>query len=316
MREIQAVVSRHLIIGLLFFMPRAWRYKLERRLRGKEEYRKLCAADWVVVSWAKSGRTWFRVMLSRFYQIKHKLPRRHLLEFDNLHRKNPAIPRVLFSHNNYMRDYLKDWDTLNHFRGKKVVMLVRDPRDVAVSQFFQWKYRMRPHKIRLNRFPDPGSELSTFDFVTNPRSGIPQIIKFYNDWAAALPYLGDLLVVHYEDMRKDPAATMRQVLEFVGTPGSDEEISQAVEYASMENMKKREGKSTSRGSSMRVKSGDPNNPESFKTRRGKVGGYRDYFDDEQVAVVDRLVEERLDPVFGYTTAATTGTVSVEKGATT
>ncbi|MFQ5643974.1 MAG: sulfotransferase domain-containing protein [Thiogranum sp.] len=313
MREIQAVVTRHLILGLLFFMPRAWRYRLERRLRGKEEYRKLCAADWVLISWAKSGRTWFRVMLSRFYQVKHGLPRRHLLEFDNLHRRNAAIPRVLFSHNNYMRDYLKDRDTLNHFRGKKVVMLVRDPRDVAVSQFFQWKYRMRPHKIRLNKFPEPGTELGTFEFVTSPRSGIPKIIEFYNDWAGAFSYLGDILIVHYEDMRKDPAATMRQVLEFVGTPGSDAEIAQAVEFASLENMKKREKKSTFRGSSMRVKSGDPGNPDSFKTRRGKVGGYRDYFDDEQVTVVDKLVEEGLDPVFGYSTAAGTDTVTAGKG---
>ncbi|GMQ89649.1 MAG: sulfotransferase domain-containing protein [Gammaproteobacteria bacterium] len=316
MREAQAVVSRHLIVGLLFFMPRAWRYKLERRLRGKEEYRKLCAADWVLMSWAKSGRTWFRVMLSRFYQIRHNLPRGNLLEFDNLYRKNPAIPRVLFSHNNYMRDYLKDWDTLNYYRGKKVVMLVRDPRDVAVSQYFQWKYRMRPHKIRLNRFPEPGDGLSIFDFATNPRSGIPQIINFYNDWASALPYLGDILIIHYEDMRKDPAAIMRQVLEFVGTPGSDVEIAQAVEYASMENMKEREEKSDSRGSSMRVKSGDSSNPESFKTRRGKVGGYRDYFDDEQVAVVDKLVEEGLDPVFGYTAAAKVDAVSVVNGSAT
>ncbi len=303
MREAQAVVTRHLITGVLFFMPRAWRYKLERRLRGKEEYRKLCAADWVLVSWAKSGRTWFRVMLSRFYQVKYSLPRRHLLEFDNLHRKNPAIPRVLFSHNNYMRDYLKDWHTLNHFRGKKVVMLVRDPRDVAVSQFFQWKYRMRPHKIRLNRFPAPSDELSTFDFITHPSCGIPKIIEFYNGWASAFPHLRDVLVIHYEDMRKDPAVTMRQVLEFVGTPGTVEEISQAVEFASLKNMKKLEEKSLFRGSGARVRPGDRNNPDSFKVRRGKVGGYRDYFDDEQVAVVDKLIEEGLDPVFGYTANA-------------
>ena len=31
----------------------------------------------------------------------------------------------------------------------------------------------------------------------------------------------------------------------------------------------------------------------------KVGGYRDYFDDEQVAFLDKLVDEGLDPVFGY-----------------
>ena len=156
MREIWAVVTRHLITGALFFLPRARRFGIERRLRGKEEYRKLQLADWVLMSWGKSGRTWFRVTLSRFYQLKHGLPMRHLLEFDNLHKKNPAIPRVLFSHNNYMRAYLGDWETLNHFRGKKVVMLVRDPRDVAVSQFFQWKYRMRPNKMLLNHYPAQG----------------------------------------------------------------------------------------------------------------------------------------------------------------
>ncbi|HHH45325.1 MAG TPA: sulfotransferase domain-containing protein, partial [Gammaproteobacteria bacterium] len=63
----------------------------------------------------------------------------------------------------------------------------------------------------------------------------------------------------------------------------------------------------------RVKSGDPKNPDSFKTRRGKVGGYRDYFDDAQVVAVDRLVEG-LDPVFGYTPGTPpVDAVSVVKG---
>jgi len=299
MREIWVAVTRHLITGALFFLPRARRFAIERRLRGKEEFRKLQSADWVLMSWGKSGRTWFRVTLSRFYQLKHGLPMRHLLEFDNLHKKNPAIPRVLFSHNNYIRAYLEDWDTLNHFRGKKVVMLVRDPRDVAVSQFFQWKYRMRPHKMLLNQYPAKGEDVSTFEFVTNPACGVPRIIDFFNGWARALPELKDILIIRYEDMRKDPAGVMQQVLDFVGTPGSREQIEQAVEFASYDNMKKLEEKRVFRGSGARVKAGDSKNPDSFKVRRGKVGGYRDYFDDEQVARIDKLVEEGLDPIFGY-----------------
>ena len=299
MREIWAVVTRHLITGGLFFLPRSRRTAIERRLRGKEEYRKLQLADWVLMSWGKSGRTWFRVMLSRFYQLKHALPMRHLLEFDNLHKKNPAIPCVLFSHNNYMRDYLEDWDTLNHFRGKKVVMLVRDPRDVAVSQFFQWKYRMRPHKKLLNEYPAHGEDVTTFDFVTNPACGVPRIIDFFNGWARALPELKDILIIRYEDMREDPAAVMQQVLNFVGTPGTPQQIEQAVEFASYENMKKLEEKRVFWASGARVKPGDRKNPNSFKVRRAKVGGYRDYFDDRQVETIDRLVAERLDPVFGY-----------------
>ena len=37
---------------------------------------------------------------------------------------------------------------------------------------------------------------------------------------------------------------------------------------------------------------DKSNPDSFKVRRAKVGGYRDYFDDAQVAEIDALVGRR------------------------
>lgn len=303
MHEIRAVVSRHIIITILFFLPRSKRIAIERRLRGKEEYRKLKFADWVLMSWGKSGRTWFRVMLSRFYQIKHGLPTRYLLEFDNLYNMNAQIPRVLFSHNNYMRDYLRDWDTLGHFRGKKVVLLVRDPRDVAVSQFFQWKYRMRPHKKLLNDYPEHGMDISIYDFVIRPESGVPRIVDFFNGWAKALAEHEDILIIRYEDMRKDPHAVMKQVFDFVGTPGTDEQIAQAVEFASMENMKKMEEKRVFWLSGARVRPGDKKNPNSYKVRRGKVGGYRDYFDDQQFEVIEGLMA-RLDPVFGYASADT------------
>jgi len=298
MQEIWAVILRH-IAAVLFFLPQSKRIAIERRLRGKEEFRKLQCADWVLISWGKSGRTWFRVMLSSFYQIKYRLPVNRMLEFDNLHKKQPEIPKVFFSHNNYMRDYLNEWDSLNHFRGKKVVLLVRDPRDVAVSQFFQWKYRMRPHKKMLNNYPLHGADITAWDFVSNPDCGVPRIIDFCNGWARALPDLENLLIIRYEDMRTDPAGVMQRVLEFVGTPGTKEEIDKAVEFAAYENMKKLEEKSSFRGSGVRVKPGDKSNPNSFKVRRGKVGGYRDYFEEGQVNEIDRMVNAELDPVFGY-----------------
>lgn len=300
MHEIWAVVSRHIVLAALFFLPRSRRVAIERRLRGKEEFRKLQLADWVLISWGKSGRTWFRVMLSRFYQLKYGLPANRLLEFDNLHRMNPAVPKVFFSHNNYIRDFLDKWDNLDQFRGKKVVLLVRDPRDVAVSQFFQWKYRMRPHKKLLNDYPLHGADIGIWDFVINPECGVPRIVDFFNGWAKALPDLGDdLLIIRYEDMRNDPAAVMRSVLDFVGTPGTPEEIDKAVEYAAYDNMKKLEEKRLFKGSGARVRPGDKSNPNSFKVRRAKVGGYRDYFEDDKVAAIDRMVAQDLDPVFGY-----------------
>ena len=70
-----------------------------------------------------------------------------------------------------------------------------------------------------------------------------------------------------------------------------------MDFASVENMRKLETSSVF--SSGRMKPGDKNNPESFKVRRAKVGGYRDYFEDDQVERIDALVAERLSPAFGY-----------------
>jgi len=44
--------------------------------------------------------------------------------------------------------------------------------------------------------------------------------------------------------------------------------------------------------------GDVRDPESFKVRRGKVGGYREYLlSDDQAYAADALT--KLDPRFGY-----------------
>jgi hypothetical protein len=300
-RDTWAAVRRHLVLGALFFLPRHKKIALERRLRGKQEYAKLQEADWALVSWGKSGRTWFRVMLSRFYQLHFGLDTDYMLEFDNFHRLNPNAPKVLFSHNNYIRDYLGAWDNLDYYKGKKLVLLVRDPRDVAVSQYFQWRYRMLPRKKVLNAYPPHGADVDIFDFVRNPDCGIPKIVEAFNIWARALPALGDgVLVVRYEDLRHDPAGVLAQVVSFAGTTGSPAHLEAAKDYAAYENMKKREaGNEGMRGSGQRVKPGDGANPDSFKVRRGKVGGYRDYFTPEQVQIVDAMVEDALDPSFGY-----------------
>ena len=275
------------------------RVALERRIRGALEARRLQDADAVVVSFGKSGRTWLRVMLSRFYQVKHGLGESELIGFDNLKRLNPSIPSVFFSHNNYLRDYTKNWYSKAHFQGKRIVLLVRDPRDVAVSQFFQWKYRMRPAKKLLNDYPPDGADISLFDFVMNPDCGVPKIVRYFNGWEEAIPELKDVLLVRYEDMRTDTARSLGRILEFIGTPGTEKQVREAVEFAAYDNMKKHEAQRTFKASGARVVPGDRKNPDSYKVRRAKVGGYRDYFDDEQVAQIDRLVNTTLSPSFGY-----------------
>ena len=49
----------------------------------------------------------------------------------------------------------------------------------------------------------------------------------------------------------------------------------------------------------RLRPADAGDTESFKTRKGKVGGYRDYFSAEEIAKVDEVIRQGLSPAFGY-----------------
>ena len=304
-RVIIKKLTRETVVRANFFRPRAERLALERRLRGREEFHKLRDADCVVVSFGKSGRTWLRVLMSRYYQLRYRLAERHLIGFSNLHDKNRAIPKILFTHDNYLRDYTGNRDSKVDFRDRKVVLLVRTPGDVAVSQYFQWRYRMRPGKKSLNDYPAHGAEVPIFDFVHRHEAGLKKAIDFLNDWTRALPGIPDHLVVRYEDMRTAPEAGLRQILEFIGADPTDEELRQSVAFASVENMRKLEERRVFWLSGGRMVAKDKGNPDSHKVRRAKVGGYRDYFDDEQVRQIDAFVERHLLPGFGYGDAPAT-----------
>jgi hypothetical protein len=299
MNIVTGPTSRHLIMRLLFFLPEEKQVRIERRLRGREDFDKLARADCVVVSFGKSGRTWFRVMLSRFYQVRYGLARRHLLSFDNLHNKIPAIPKIFFTHDNYLKDYATQVDPKALYREKRVVLMIRDPADVAVSQYYQWKFRMPSRKKRLNDYPSHGEDVSLYDFVMRPQSGLLKVIEFMNGWGRELDRIKNLLVVRYEDLRADPEKMLTRILDFIGTPGSTEHVREAVSFASIENMRQLERKRVFWLSGRRMLAKDRGNLDTYKVRRAKVGGYRDDFTPEQLESIEALVENRLLPGFGY-----------------
>jgi hypothetical protein len=288
---------RFAVLALAWPLPAERRVALERRLRGREQVRKLAEADVVVVSYGKAGRTWLRVLLSRLYQLLYGLPER-LLGFDNFHARDRRVPKIFLTHDNYIQDYTGQRDK-RAFHGKKVVLLVRNPQDVAVSQYFQWKFRMRRSKKALNDYPEHGADVPIYDFVMRPASGIAKIIDWMNGWAAEVGRHPALLVVRYEDLRADTVGQLARIAAFMGAPEDPEALRGAVEYASIDNMRKLEAQRKFWLSGGRMTPRDRDDPNTYKVRRAKVGGYRDYFDDEQVARIDELVGEKLSPVFGY-----------------
>jgi hypothetical protein len=301
--KLRIVLRQGAVLAASPVLPRDQSLKFERYLRGKEEARMLGESDLVIVSFGKSGRTWLRVLLSRYYQLRYDIPSDLLLQNDNMHLRNRAVPRVLFTHDNYLEDYTGTHDSKAPYSGSQVVLLVRHPADTAVSQFFQWKHRMRPRKKVINGYPGMG-DLPPIDFVLDEKAGIPKIIRFMNLWASEFDRMKAMCVVRYETLRNDTANTLGQVLAFVNEKARPEELAQCVEFASVENMRAMEKDAYFKGVQDRMKPRDASNPDTYKVRRAKVGGYRDYFTDDEIARIDRLIATTLSPAFGYGGAPT------------
>ncbi len=279
-------------------LPRDAGIRFERWFRGYEEKKKLDAADCVIASFGKSGRTWLRVLLWRYFARKNGFASDSISGFDEFRHRHPDVPVLFFTHDNYLKDYLGHDRKAEIYQALPVVLLVRDPRDTAVSQFFQWKHRMVPRKKVINGYPL--QDTSVEEFIASEAAGIPKIIQFMNDWAMAAPQIPKLLVVRYEDLRADTKGQLRRVLEFLGQQPADADLEDAVGFASIDNMRRMELENAKKSGAQRsMKPGDADNPSSFKVRRGKVGGWTDYVSEEQAAALNKLVREKLNPSYGY-----------------
>ena len=104
-------------------------------------------------------------------------------------------------------------------------------------------------------------------------------------------------MLQYETLHADPAADLRRLGEFLNMDLTEKEIAAATAYASFDNMRELERRHFFSYPGMRP--GDPDDPDSFKVRRGKIGGYRDELDPETVAWMDDYVRENLSGFYPY-----------------
>ena len=244
----------------------------------------------IILSYPKSGRTWVESMLSRLYVRRFGQPDTRILDFQEDREELPGLPYFFFTHD-YAHVTHGQWlipqrRRRRHFRATPTVFIVRYPIDTAVSMYFQQSRRER----NLD-------QVDIYDFVTTHRGGLETIVEFMNFWARELPQIRKYKIVRYEDLSSDAYKSFGEIARFFDLDFEDADIREAVEFARFENLQQleKDGKLADwRFSVSRVEDQD-----DMKVRRGKVGGYKDYFDDAQCKELERIVAESLDPVYGY-----------------
>jgi hypothetical protein len=233
----------------LYHRARASFFRLSRRLRGVP----------LVVSFPKSGRTWLRVMLDDLG-----------IEAEYSHAGSHVRIGLPIEELEVREAWCKDRPTL---------LLVRDPRDTAVSWYFQATRRRGFYEGPLS------------GFVRHPGFGVEKIARFNLMWAEAELPRSSFRIVDYCDLHEDPQAIVTGVARFFRASAPDDAIARAAAAGDFEVMKSRESKGEYRGKyDRRLEPGDPEDPESFKVRRGVMGGYVDYMDADDVAYCDEVLK--------------------------
>ncbi|MGB5248439.1 MAG: sulfotransferase domain-containing protein [Gammaproteobacteria bacterium] len=303
-------VKKILIIGSTGPLPRSLRIRSRERLLADLEMGIADRSELLIIGHPKSGNTWLKAMLSRLYQVRYGMPERLVNKSDEYSRRNPEIPRMAatnacYSYEGAVGRALAPEAADNPLKHKAVMLLARNPLDIAVSWYMQFTKRQSARKQELInhnlRRPIDRRTVEMWEFVRHSEIGLPFLIDYLNTWARNIDALPRGSIVRYEDLRQRTAETLARVLELMGAVFSEQEIEAAVQWGSFENLRKLEVEGFFRQGGMTLR--NKKDEESFKVRRAKVGGYRDYFSPEQVAELEALVNDGLSPVFGYTPVA-------------
>ncbi|WP_185819952.1 sulfotransferase domain-containing protein [Salibacterium salarium] len=238
-----------------------------------------------IISFPKCGRTWLRLLIGKILKNHYNFEDNiNLLSLNKFYEYNESIPSIEVSHDNNPQYKQKDElvKDKSKYKDKKVIFLVRDPRDVLVSLYFHRKKRDRRKKYN--------GTLS--EFVYQPVGGIDSIIEFYNIWAKNKSVPEAFLLIKYEELRENTYREIEKVLSFLRLDNVKKKtIKKAIEYCSFKNMRKLE--KNNEFSSI-LKPMDPEDIESYKTRRGVVGGYKSYLNREEINYLNRKMKKLSD----------------------
>lgn len=263
----------------LSFRVRSW---LRRCALGRAVYRRRWnrMADVLVLSFPKAGRTWIHVMLSKALAMHFGIDDGGPVKLKDLAARHDDIPLIRFRHDD--NPHLKTPEELvpckSEYADQRVVLMTRGICDMAVSMYYQ--ATRRDHRF--------GGDIG--EYVRCRRGSVASMIRFYSIWWSERQVPADFMLLRYEDLHAGAEAELRRVLAFVGVDGvSDAVVREAVRFAGFENMRKMEMADAVAGHWLHP--GDERSPESFKTRRGEVGAYRDYLSEADIAMIERMIAE-------------------------
>ncbi len=257
-------------------------------------------ADALLCSYPKCGRTWFRFMLGcYFHQLNHledsmslslmaqlvpavatrdKVLKKDQLVAKQIQRQDDRIktPLIVATHSAYSSHKKK-----LIFSSKDIIFLVRNIYDVLVSQYFE----------RVHRKGDEDTD-DIWGYICK-RGLLEAYVSYLNGWAKNLAlerHSKRCIVLTYESLKKNTEHELVRVLQLFNLEVIPDYVSRAVEMSSFENMQKLQLQAREQ----RGINDAQMHYAGLRTRRGKIGGYRDYLNESSVRSIHDYCQNHLN----------------------
>jgi hypothetical protein len=266
------------IIKTITLYKEYYRCYLERKIYFKIMPEIPLHDDLYLVAFPKSGVTWLVYLMANihlkmsgsnqqatFYNIYDFIPdidqnrclKENILSFPG--------HRVIKSHSEYNPLY------------KKIIYLLRDPRDVMVSYYYYLK--------NLGLFNHDLTNL-----IHSPIYGIEAWCRHVQGWVEKTPASNSIDFTRYEDIKSAPLKVLTRIYTLLGHEVPQAVLEQAIELSSFENMKKLEAYSNY--------GGDFRFPGFEFVRKGTAGGYRTEISEKDLDFINEKASRWLS-VFKY-----------------
>ncbi len=253
---------------MIYGIRRVVRYLLGTDIAGR--HLRVYPDDTFLVSYPRSGNTWTRFLVANlirpaepatFANIERLIP--DCEAHSSRYIKSIPRPRIIKSHEYFDHRY------------RRVVYIVRDPRDVALSYYnFQRKYRQIADDYPLAQYVS--------DFVAG-RLGSA-------DWGTWGEHVGSWLVregrpgfllLRYEDMICDPARQLVKIASFFDIEPSPQLLASAIERSSAQRMRELERTQSSEWVATKDK-----RPDIPFVGTASSGGWKTILSSESVAEIE------------------------------
>lgn len=229
-----------------------------------------------LLSFPKSGRTWVRLIIGKYFADKYELNQDKILVYSSEHSiKNVRI--LQHTHGGFA--IAGEATNIKFLEDKDVILLERNIYDTMVSYYYHCKYRYHNASRRA------GADLESKGSFLKSKHGIKRLKSYYEE----ISNINFLYKTTYEDLHKTPEKECSKILELMGEDVDKEILKNAIEFCTFENMAKAERENKFKISSSNLSK--KNEDRAFKVREGKVNNYHNHFSKDQIDYITKIFYE-------------------------